>query len=187
MAILVCPLAQVSNLLATRAPERIVSLLDPDSVFPDGGPAYADRHLRLTFHDVDVATSEEDAPTVRHVEQLLAFVSAWDRRHPILIHCRAGIGRSTAAAFITACLHNPNVTELEIATVLRRAAPLSRPNQRLVGLADTALQRGGRMSRAIEETGRGLSWAAVEAQLRSVGGGVPFELPALLEPGLLSG
>lgn len=176
MAILVCPLAQVSNLIAARAPERIVSLLDPESTFPYSGPAYTNKHLRLSFHDVDVATSGEDAPRPEQVAQLLAFVTAWDRRFPILIHCRAGIGRSTAAAFITACLHNPSVAELAIAVALRRASPLARPNELLVRLADAALARLGRMSRAIEETGRGLTWGEVEVQLKAEGEGVPFEL-----------
>ena len=108
MAILVCPRAHVSPLVATRRPERIVSLLDPGSVFPYSGPAYTDKHLCLSFHDVQVATSDEDTPTLEQVEQLIAFVAAWDRRLPILIHCRAGVGRSTAAAFITACVHNPD-------------------------------------------------------------------------------
>ena len=43
-----------------------------------------------------------------HVEKLVDFVSGWDRAAPMVIHCFAGISRSTAGAFITACALNPN-------------------------------------------------------------------------------
>mgnify|MGYP003701532507 CR=1 FL=1 len=114
-------------------------------------------------------------PTSKHVDELLAFLTLWSRTAPILIHCRAGIGRSTAAAFIAACLYNPHADEREIASALRRAAPLARPNQTLIKLADTAMSRNGRMSEAIAETGRGLPWIQVEE-------GVPVEMPSTFQP-----
>jgi predicted protein tyrosine phosphatase len=178
MTILVCPLSKVASLVAARGPERIVSLLDPEFRLPETGPAYAGKHLRLRFHDAHVAAPGQVLPAVEHVDELLAFVRRWDRNAPILIHCRAGIGRSTAAAFITACLHNPHAEEREIALALRRASPLARPNQTLVELADAALGRGGRMHRAILETGRDLSWNEVELALRSKGEGRAFEMPS---------
>jgi len=178
MTIIVCPLSKVALLLATRAPERIVSLLDPDSTFPETGPAYAGKHLRLRLHDANVAVLGDVIPESEHVAELLTFVGQWDRGAPILIHCRAGIGRSTAAAFITACVHNPYADEHAIAVALRRASPLARPNETLVKLADAALSRRGRMCRAIAETGRGQSWREVELALRSEGEGRPFEMPS---------
>jgi len=178
MTILVCPLSKVASTLAARAPERIVSLLDPGCVFPQPGPAYAQRHLQLAFHDAHVASGGALVPSAAHVTRLLAFVAQWDRSAPILIHCRAGIGRSTATAFITACVHNPHVDPLEIAIALRRASPLARPNERLIELADVALGQGGRMTQAIGDTGRDLSWTDVEARLKESGEGEPFEMPS---------
>ena len=175
MTILVCPLSKVMNTIATRAPERIVSLLDPGLAFPEAGPAYLDRHLCLHLHDVHIPTEGYVMPTAKHVDELLAFLTLWSRTAPILIHCRAGIGRSTAAAFIAACLYNPHADEREIASALRRASPLARPNAALIKLADTALGRNGRMSEAIAETGRGLPWFQVDE-------GVPFEMPSTFEP-----
>ena len=46
---------------------------------------------------------------------MIRFVETWDGQTPMLIHCWAGISRSTASAFITACLHNPDADEEEIA------------------------------------------------------------------------
>jgi predicted protein tyrosine phosphatase len=172
--ILVCPLSKVMSMVAIHTPERIVSLLDPDYAFPETGPAYFGRHLRLCLHDIHIPTDGQVVPTAKHIEELLAFLSLWSRQAPILIHCRAGIGRSTATAFITACLHNPHADELVIAGALRSASPLARPNETLIKLADAAMGRSGRMSRAIEETGRNLPWIEIDE-------GVPFEMSSTFE------
>ena len=169
MTILVCPLSRVSEMVALHSPGRVISLLDPEWPFPDLGPRYAGLHLRLGFHDVHVAADDEVAPAAEHVAELIHFLSAWTRRDPLLIHCRAGISRSTAAAFVAACLANPHAREHEIAVALRRAAPVARPNETLVRLADNAMGRSGRMSEAIARTGRGLSWIDIDE-------GLPFKL-----------
>lgn len=104
-------------------------------------------------------------PSSRHIDQLLVFLGQWQHSSPLLIHCREGIGRSTAAAFIAACVHKPKVDERTIAFDLRRASPLARPNQILIELADAAMGRNGRMVSAIEETGRNLQWHGVEENL----------------------
>jgi predicted protein tyrosine phosphatase len=169
--ILVCPLSRVVELVAARRPERVVSLLDPDGSFPELGADYAGRHLRLSFHDVHGLTETKTPPSAAHITELLAFLSSRDQAGTVLIHCRAGIGRSTATAYIAACLDHPDVDELDIARAFRRAAPLARPNETLIMLADSAMQRQGRMTAAILETGRGLAWVDVDE-------GVPFELPS---------
>lgn len=171
MTIIVCPLSQVTYMIATYSPERIVSLLDPGMPFPETDPAYDGRHLRLSFHDAHISKMGFLAPTSQHVNELLAFLANWTRQVPILIHCRAGIGRSTATAFITACLHNPQTDELEIAKTLRRVSPSARPNMVLIALADAALQRNGRMIRAIDQTGENLPWLTISES-------IPFELPS---------
>src|SRR4051812_25919404 len=154
--ILVCPLSQVTALVAARKPERIISMLDPEFAFPDAGPRYAERHLKLRFHDRHSAAEGHVIPSSVHVAELLAFAADWRQDAPLLIHCRAGMGRSPAAAFIVACARNPGASEHEIAVALRQVSPSVRPNERLVALADDALGRDGRMLAAIASTGRGL-------------------------------
>jgi predicted protein tyrosine phosphatase len=104
------------------------------------------------------------------VDDLIRFALDWDRRAPLLIHCWAGISRSTAAAFISLCALNPGADEYALAQKLRHASPTAYPNRRLVALADRALARSGRMSHAVEQIGRGR--LADEADV--------FALPALL-------
>jgi predicted protein tyrosine phosphatase len=105
------------------------------------------------------------------VRTILDFVGGWRADAPILIHCYAGISRSTATAFITACVHNPSLDEEEIAHALRAASPTASPNRRFIALADAELGRGGRMRRAIDAIGRGPPWY-------EVGEANPFSLPA---------
>ena len=171
--ILVCPLSRVAEQLALYNPERVVSLLDPGWAFPELGPSYTGRHLRLQFHDIHFPIESQVAPETRHVDRLLAFLNGWDPLDTLLIHCRAGISRSTATAFIAACFHNPNTDEQEIAAGLRRASPLARPNETLIRLADDAMGRRGRMSDAIASSGQNLSsWVGVDE-------GHPFEMPSM--------
>ena len=143
MTILVCPLAQVARQIERHRPERIVSLLDPGDRFPETG--YGARHLQLEMHDVEVSLYGERAPHMEHARELIAFVRAWPGEAPLLIHCRAGVSRSTASAYVAACARNPDADAAEIARALRAASPTARPNPALVMLADEALQRRGRM------------------------------------------
>ena len=91
----------------------------------------------------------------RHLADLLAFARAWDRRCPMLIHCYAGVSRSTAAAYAVVCALDPGRDEAELAATLRRASPSATPNPRIVALADAALGRDGRMVEAVRAIGRG--------------------------------
>ena len=91
-----------------------------------------------------------------HIEKVLAFVRGWDRRAPMVVHCYAGISRSTASAFAAACMLNPHRDEIAIAqTDPRRARRSPQPNRLIVSLADKALGRDGRMLRALDEMGPG--------------------------------
>ena len=68
----------------------------------------------------------------------------------MVVHCYAGISRSTASAFAAACLLNPHRDEGSIARQIRAASPIASPNRLIVSLADKALGRDGRMLRALQ-------------------------------------
>jgi predicted protein tyrosine phosphatase len=89
------------------------------------------------------------------VQRLIDFVGAWDRKSPMVVHCFAGISRSTAGAYVAACAINPQRDEMEIAWDLRRASRTAQPNARIVSIADRLLGRDGRMVRAINAIGVG--------------------------------
>jgi predicted protein tyrosine phosphatase len=168
MTLLVCPLSQLDAARALHRPSHLVSLLSPTTpaeAWPE--PGANDTCLRLAFHDIAEPREDLIPPDAAQVEQLLVFAAGWDVARPMLVHCWAGVSRSTAAAFIIACQRAPERSESEIAQALRSAAPYATPNPLLVALADSALDRAGRMSAAIAAIGRGAD--AFEGAL--------FELP----------
>jgi predicted protein tyrosine phosphatase len=112
-------------------------------------------HLRVQVDDITEVMEGFVAPNDSHVTQVLDFVRGWDRNAPLVVHCYAGISRSTASAFAAACMLNPDRDERDIARRIRAASPIASPNRLLVTLADKALGRDGRMVRALDEMGPG--------------------------------
>lgn len=157
MTIHVCPLSRAPRLAKDENVSRVISILDPGTAFP-AIPHVAEQHLCIEAHDIEAEVEGLDPCCDLRMKRMLEFVGAWDRIQPILIHCYAGISRSTATAYITACAQNPGADEEAIALALRAASPSASPNRRFVALADAELGRNGRMTRAIERIGRGASW-----------------------------
>ena len=167
--ILVCPLHRVHDLVDEHGVSHVITLISAGTEVTTPPSIEAERHLKLFMHDIIEDLDGMSPPALHQVEQLIAFAHDWDHSAPMLIHCWAGISRSTAAAFASLCARNPQVDEAEIARALRDASPTATPNSRIVAMADRLLQRDGRMSRAIDAIGRGEN--AME--------GRPFVLPAV--------
>ncbi len=155
MMIHVCSFARLYSTVETTGARHVVTLLSAADRFerPSGVPA--DNHLVLRMHDIAEPLDGHVAPDVEHVEDLIEFVRGWDRAAPLVVHCWAGISRSTAAAFVSVCALRPERDEREIAWAIRRASPTATPNVRIVKFADAMLRRDGRMVAAIEAIGRG--------------------------------
>ena len=149
----VCSLALVADTVERTGARSLLTLLRPGTPF--AVLAGIERRLYLAVSDIVAPAAGETLPERTHLDELLDFVHGWDRAEPMLIHCFAGVSRSTAAAFIAACALNPGRDEFEVARAIRAASPTATPNARLVALADAALERGGRMTAAIAEIGRG--------------------------------
>ena len=151
----VCSLARLHETVEDTGARHLVSLIGdvghverPDGVAPGN-------HLWLRFDDICGPLDGYIMPEEDHVADLLEFVRGWDRQAPLVIHCFAGISRSTASAYASVCALNPHRDETSIAQALRRASPTATPNIRVVSLADGLLGRSGRMVAAIESIGRG--------------------------------
>jgi predicted protein tyrosine phosphatase len=168
--IYVAPLSLVETTIADARVSHLVTLINGETLVSTPASIGPDRHLRLAMNDICEPQDGLVLPCEDHVSNLVKFALDWDRQAPLLIHCWAGISRSTAAAFISLFALNPGADELKLARALRSASPTAYPNRRLVALADEALARGGRMMAAIEYIGRGE--IAEEAEV--------FALPALL-------
>ncbi len=153
--IIVCGLQAVQNQVDAHGVGRVISLLGPDTSHQNFKGIDANQHLKLTFHDVVEMMEGFSAPRAVDAEKLVEFIDGWDRAQPMLIHCWAGISRSTASAYTALCMLRPKADEEELAFELRAASPSATPNRLIISYVDDILGRSGRMSRAIEKIGRG--------------------------------
>jgi predicted protein tyrosine phosphatase len=162
----VCSLARLpATLEATRA-QHVVSLLKQIALLPQPLNIPPANHLHVGVDDIAGPMDGYVHPADEHVSRLIAFVQQWRAASPLIVHCYAGISRSTAAAFIAACAVWPQRDEASVAVAIREASPTASPNRLLVTLADQQLDRRGRMVAALDAIGPGI--AASE--------GVPFHL-----------
>jgi predicted protein tyrosine phosphatase len=153
--IYVAPLSCVAGTIAEARVSHLVTLINGETRVATPATIPPDRHLKLSMNDICEPSPGLVLPCQTHVAYLVNFALEWDRQAPLLIHCWAGISRSTAAAFITLCALNPDSSEQGLAQTLRQASPTAFPNRRLVQLGDDVLGREGRMVAAVEAIGRG--------------------------------
>ena len=151
----VCPLSRLHDTVAATGASHVVTLMGVGAQVERPAAIAPERHLVIGMSDIVEPLDGHTLPVGEHVETLLAFVRAWGRESPLLFHCWAGISRSTAAAYVSACALAPERSEAAIARALREASPSATPNARLIALADDILGRGGRMVEAIRAIGRG--------------------------------
>jgi predicted protein tyrosine phosphatase len=152
----VCPLALLKKTVEDTGARHVVSLIGDEISIERPSAIRAENYLRLRLHDISSPLDGYIMPEEVHIADLLNFVRRWDRRAPLVVHCYAGISRSTASAFASVCALNPHRDEESIALALRHASPTATPNIRIVSLADYLLGRDGRMVAAIEMIGRGV-------------------------------
>jgi predicted protein tyrosine phosphatase len=162
----VCSLSRLHATVEKTGARHIVTLLGAEDRIERPACVPETNHLFLRMHDISMPAEGFVAPEADHVQNLIHFVQGWDRAAPMVVHCWAGISRSTAAAFVSVCALRPERDESDIAWAIRHASPTATPNIRIVTLADAMLGREGRMVAAVEAIGRG-SFAEE---------GVPFRL-----------
>lgn len=151
----VCSLAALSATVKVTSASHILTVMANVGQVVRPASVREENHLLISMDDINEPADGFVAPSGEHVERALAFVRKWDRAAPLVIHCYAGISRSTASAFMAACALNPHRDEISIAKQIRAASPSAYPNRLIVSLADRALGRQGRMLRALDEIGPG--------------------------------
>jgi predicted protein tyrosine phosphatase len=152
----VCSLARMPETVAATGARHIITVMARVDRVTRPAHILADNHLLVSMDDINMPADGMVPPSAEHVETLLGFARRWDRTAPLVVHCYAGISRSTATAFTAACALNPHRSELSIARQIRDASPSAWPNKLIVSHADALLGRDGRMIAAIEEIGPGI-------------------------------
>jgi predicted protein tyrosine phosphatase len=151
----VCSLAALPTTVETTGASHILTVMGKISQVVRPASVREANHLLISMDDINAPADGFVAPSDGHIAQALAFIRGWDRAAPMVIHCWAGISRSTASAFMAACALNPRRDEVAIARQIRAASPSAYPNRLIVTLADRALGRDGRMVRALDAMGPG--------------------------------
>jgi predicted protein tyrosine phosphatase len=142
----------------------ICSLGEVQSHLPEGFRKHPAHKLRLEFDDVERAHALwYEGATHNQVEQLLAWADLWVQDPgPILIHCAAGVSRSTACALV-AIAHRlgPGEEDASIRHLLHAIDHTQKlgyrhgqgvlPNRRVVALADVLMEREGKLLEAVQK------------------------------------
>lgn len=153
----VCSLARLPETVELTGARHIITVMGRVDRVTRPATILPGNHLLVSMDDIVAPAEGFNPPNAGHVEKLLDFARRWDRTAPLVVHCFAGISRSSATAFAAACALNPQRSELAIAQQIRDASPSAYPNRLIVQLADDLLGRQGRMIAAIDEIGPGIT------------------------------
>lgn len=151
MTIYVSNLADLESHARAVRPERLISIIQPEFQPPTPTAVSGQRHLRVPVHDIAEPVPGSILPERHHVEVIVRFLDDWRAGDPLMVHCLAGVSRSSATALLAHFLisGDPFVS----ARALREAAPHAWPNRRIVALADTVLECRGRLREAVDAMG----------------------------------
>ncbi len=131
---------------------HVLSILDPDWADPPAFAAFPPHHrLALRFYDVIEPRPDQLAPTGADVERLLAFGREPDLAagSHLLIHCHAGVSRSTAAAALILAQAQPDRPAREALEAVAQLRPRAWPNLRILEFGDALLGRNGEIVAAV--------------------------------------
>jgi len=175
MRITICGIQELGEHCEARV-THVLSILDP--AWPDP-VAFTDfpphRREALRFHDViEPGGGAAVPPRAEHIARLLEFgreVSEAGARAHMLIHCHAGISRSTASAALLLAQDDPMRAAADIFAEIGRLRPRAWPNLTILELGEAALGRPGELT------------AAVGAQYRRVAASDPSFLQFLRDCG----
>lgn len=143
-AVAVCGIEELAG-HGTLGATHVLSILDPDHPVPEAFGAFGEHtKLELRFHDIVDPRPGEIVPTRTHVDAVLAFGRTLrTERASLLVHCHAGISRSTASMALLIAQAVPGMSAADVLRAVHGVREKAWPNLRLIELGDAALDRGG--------------------------------------------
>ncbi len=151
--ITVCGLEELAG-HAGREVSHVLSILDPDQPEPEAFGAYGEHaRLELKFHDIIEETPGFEAPQPEHISKILEFGSDILRdpenlRH-LLVHCHAGISRSTASMSLLLAQAQPELSAPGVLAQVLHIRQKAWPNLRILALGEAQLGREGEFTTAV--------------------------------------
>ncbi|MBV9783237.1 MAG: protein-tyrosine-phosphatase [Acidisphaera sp.] len=146
-AITICGIDELPEHSAVGV-SHVLSILDPDWPVPDAFGSYGEhQRLELRFNDVIEEFPGTIPPRQEHVTQLLAFgrtlLAEPARERHLLVHCHAGVSRSTASMLLMLAQAQPERNAEALAEEILRVRSKAWPNLRIVEMGDAELGRAG--------------------------------------------
>jgi len=145
--ITVCGIEELEGHCAAGV-SHVLSILDPGWPVPPAFGAFGEHErLELRFYDVIEDQPGTEAPRPEHVAALLEFGRDLQAEPPpgahLLVHCHAGVSRSTASVALILAQALPDRPAPEIIQELLRIRPQAWPNLRILEIGDAMLGRDG--------------------------------------------
>ncbi len=146
-AITVCGIEELAGHCTTGA-SHVLSILDPETPVPEAFGSFGEhRKLELRFDDIIDATPGKRLPTAEDVELILAFgrdlLAEPSPSAHLLVHCHAGISRSTASMALLIAQALPAESADTVLAKVHGIREKAWPNLRIMELGDALLQRHG--------------------------------------------
>ncbi len=143
--ITVCGLEELDGHSAAGV-THVLSILDPEWPVPEAFDGFGAHHkLELRFNDVIEDTPGTLPPTEHHVRKLLAFGREMQDvpAANLLVHCHAGVSRSTASMALILAQALPQHGGEEVLGEVLAIRGRAWPNLRIIEIGDAMLGRGG--------------------------------------------
>jgi predicted protein tyrosine phosphatase len=125
---------------------KAISLLDPDTTMAGFSPG--PRHLILYFHDVAYTVAGFMAPTRKEFRKILEFSRSFVDEDRVLVHCHAGMSRSTAVAI--AILINHGMDHVDAFNKVKVVRPMLWPNSLITKFTDDHFKLNGELIQLCE-------------------------------------
>ena len=155
--IYVCGVPELEAAFA-NAFTHVISIWDPEWIDRGGVEHQLKKRLagetRLHiayFHDCSVEEPGRRLPAEDDLRQILTFAADLKPEDHLLIHCWAGIYRSTAVAYAILCQFMGPGRESDCIEAILAVRPQAFPNTLMVDLADRILERHGAMRQACDK------------------------------------
>jgi predicted protein tyrosine phosphatase len=149
----VCGLEELAD-HSDREVSHVLSILDPSHPKPSAFQSYGDHaRLELRFHDIISVMPEQDLPQPHHVVDILRFgrniLNNPDSCQHLLVHCHAGISRSTAAMTLFLAQAQPRLPASEILAQVVKIRANAWPNLHILHMGEEQLERPGEFTSAV--------------------------------------
>jgi len=132
----------------------VISILDKNFRWPHN---FGDNHLVVRFEDTENPTEREHNDQFFGVNQILNWLK--NKRvtsdHKLLVHCHAGISRSSAISWLI--LTTQGVEPKEAFQTLFKARPLIWPNMNIMMIGDQLLGKEGELIKLAREVDEEIS------------------------------